>query len=205
MTTFARTDTSVLGRWWWTVDRLLLVAIGVLIFFGIILSFAASPAVSTRLGLDAFYLVRHHLAMLPPAAVLILAVTLTLVGLRDSAVYFVAPSDLAAKAEPGRRVRLGGLVVEGTLSRDPDGAARFTVPDGAAQVQVRYAAGLLPDLFREGQGVVAEGTWSPGAAFEAERVLAKHDERYMPREVVDALKRSGRWGEGETKPAPAVP
>jgi cytochrome c-type biogenesis protein CcmE len=125
-------------------------------------------------------------------AVLIAAMALTLIGLRDSVVYFVAPSELAEKAEPGRRVRLGGLVVEGTLRRDPDGAARFAVTDGATQVEVRYA-GVLPDLFREGQGVVAEGVWTPGQAFEAERVLAKHDETYMPREVAEALKQRGEW------------
>ncbi len=125
-------------------------------------------------------------------AVLVLAATLTFAGLRDSVVYFVAPSDLAEKAEAGQRVRLGGLVVEGTLRRDADGATRFAVTDGAVQVEVRYA-GLLPDLFREGQGVVAEGSWTPGAAFEAERVLAKHDETYMPREVAEALKESGDW------------
>ena len=125
-------------------------------------------------------------------AVLVLAMTLTFVGLRDSVVYFVAPSELAEKAEPGRRVRLGGLVVEGTLRRDDDGATRFAVTDGAVEVEVRYE-GLLPDLFREGQGVVAEGAWMPGQAFEAERVLAKHDETYMPREVAEALKQSGQW------------
>jgi cytochrome c-type biogenesis protein CcmE len=125
-------------------------------------------------------------------AVLIAAMALTLVGLRDSVVYFVAPSELAEKAEPGRRVRLGGLVVEGTVRRDADGATRFAVTDGATQVEVRYA-GILPDLFREGQGVVAEGRWTPGAAFEAERVLAKHDETYMPREVAEALKQRGEW------------
>lgn len=125
-------------------------------------------------------------------AVLIAAMALTLIGLRDSVVYFVAPSDLAEKAEPGRRIRLGGLVVEGTVRRDPDGAARFAVTDGATQIEVRYA-GILPDLFREGQGVVAEGRWTPGAAFEAERVLAKHDETYMPREVSEALKQRGEW------------
>lgn len=125
-------------------------------------------------------------------AVLIAAMALTLVGLRDSVVYFVAPSELAEKAEPGQRIRLGGLVVEGTVRRDADGATRFAVTDGATQVEVRYA-GILPDLFREGQGVVAEGRWSPGAAFEAERVLAKHDETYMPREVSEALKQRGEW------------
>lgn len=125
-------------------------------------------------------------------AVLVLAATLTFMGLRDSIVYFVAPSELAEKASAGQQVRLGGLVVEGTLRRDPDGATRFAVTDGATQVEVRYV-GILPDLFREGQGVVAEGAWTPGQAFEANRVLAKHDETYMPREVAEALKQRGEW------------
>jgi cytochrome c-type biogenesis protein CcmE len=125
-------------------------------------------------------------------AVLVLAAVLTFTGLRDSVVYFVAPSELAQKAHAGQRVRLGGLVVEGTLRRDSDGAMRFAVTDGAVQVEVRYD-GVLPDLFREGQGVVAEGAWSPGQAFEAQRVLAKHDEAYMPREVAEALKQRGEW------------
>ncbi len=125
-------------------------------------------------------------------AVLALAATLTFAGLRDTVVYFVAPSELAERAQAGQRVRLGGLVVEGTLRRDPDGAMRFAVTDGAVQVEVRYD-GVLPDLFREGQGVVAEGAWTPGQAFEAERVLAKHDETYMPREVAEALKQRGEW------------
>jgi cytochrome c-type biogenesis protein CcmE len=128
-------------------------------------------------------------------AVLVLAATLTFAGLRDSVVYFVAPSELSEKAAPGERVRLGGLVVEGTVHRDEDGAMRFSVTDGAVEVQVRYD-GLLPDLFREGQGVVAEGRWRPGGAFEAERVLAKHDETYMPREVAEALKERGEWKGG---------
>jgi len=125
-------------------------------------------------------------------AVLVLAATLTFAGLRNSVVYFVAPSELAEKAKTGQRLRLGGLVVEGTLRRDADGAMHFAVTDGAVQVEVRYD-GVLPDLFREGQGVVAEGTWIPGQAFEAERVLAKHDENYMPREVAEALKQRGEW------------
>ncbi len=124
--------------------------------------------------------------------VLVAAMVLIGVGFRDSVVYFVAPSDLAEKAAPGQRVRLGGLVVEGTLRREADGATSFAVTDGAVQVNVRYN-GLLPDLFREGQGVVAEGSWRPGESFEAERVLAKHDETYMPREVAEALKQSGQW------------
>jgi cytochrome c-type biogenesis protein CcmE len=128
-------------------------------------------------------------------AVLVLAATLTFAGLRDSVVYFVAPSDLAEKAMPGRLIRLGGLVVEGTVRRDASGAA-FAVTDGAVQVDVRYE-GQLPDLFREGQGVVCEGRWTPGEIFIADRVLAKHDETYMPREVAEALKQRGEWKGGE--------
>jgi cytochrome c-type biogenesis protein CcmE len=128
-------------------------------------------------------------------AVLVLAATLTFAGLRDSVVYFVSPSDLSEKADPGQRIRLGGLVVEGTLRRDGEGVNFFNVTDGATEVQVRYV-GLLPDLFREGQGVVAEGRWQPGQPFEAERVLAKHDENYMPREVAEALKERGEWKGG---------
>ena len=125
-------------------------------------------------------------------AVLVLAATLTFAGLRDSIVYFVAPSELAQKAHAGQRIRLGGLVVAGTLHRDADGVNSFQVTDGAVAVDVRYD-GILPDLFREGQGIVAEGEWRPGQPFVAERVLAKHDERYMPREVVEALRRRGEW------------
>ncbi len=131
-------------------------------------------------------------------AVLVLAAVLTFAGLRESVVYFVAPSDLAEKAEAGQRVRLGGLVVEGTLRHGEDGANYFSVTDGAVEVQVRYE-GILPDLFREGQGVVAEGEWTPGQAFAAERVLARHDETYMPREVAEALKQRGEW-KGDAPP-----
>lgn len=129
-------------------------------------------------------------------AVLVGAITLTFVGLRDSVTFFVAPSELSERAQSGQRVRLGGLVVEGTVRRADDGANMFTITDGATAVEVRYE-GILPDLFREGQGVVAEGTWSPGQPFEAERVLAKHDETYMPREVAEALKERGEW-KGDT-------
>ncbi len=125
-------------------------------------------------------------------AVLVLAAALTFAGLRDSIVYFVAPSELAQKAHAGQRIRLGGLVVAGSVHRDDNGVTSFQVTDGGAAVEVRYD-GILPDLFREGQGVVAEGQWAPGQAFVAERVLAKHDERYMPREVVEALRRRGEW------------
>jgi cytochrome c-type biogenesis protein CcmE len=135
----------------------------------------------------------QRLIVLGAAGVLLaLAAALTISGLQRSVVYFFAPSELAAKAEPGRTVRLGGLVVEGSIRRDPDGAVRFTVTDNVAETEVRYA-GVLPDLFRDGQGVVAEGVYAPGAAFEASRVLAKHDETYMPREVAEALKARGEW------------
>lgn len=129
-------------------------------------------------------------------ALLVVAAVLTFVGLRDQIVYFVAPSELAEKAEAGQRLRLGGLVAEGSLERDDDGAVRFDVTDGSATVTVRYE-GLLPDLFREGQGVVAEGVWTPGQMFQATRVLAKHDETYMPREVAEALKQRGEWKGGD--------
>lgn len=125
-------------------------------------------------------------------AVLIVAMALTAVGLRNNVAFYAAPSELAEKAESGRRMRLGGLVVDGSVRRGEDGAMRFEVTDGAAVVEVRYE-GLLPDLFREGQGVVAEGTWRPGQPFEADRVLARHDESYMPREVAEALKQRGEW------------
>lgn len=128
-------------------------------------------------------------------AVLVLAATLTFAGLRSSVVFFVAPSELAEKAQPGRMLRLGGLVVEGTVERGADGVIAFEVTDGAQSVEVRYD-GHLPDLFREGQGVVCEGRWAPGQPFVAERVLAKHDETYMPREVAEALKQRGEWKGG---------
>lgn len=130
-------------------------------------------------------------------AVLALAAALTFAGLRDSVVFFVAPSELATKAQPGQRVRLGGLVVDGTVRREGT-TTTFSVTDGAVEVLVRTHQ-ELPDLFREGQGVVCEGEWIPGQAFEADRVLAKHDETYMPREVAEALKQRGEW-KGDARP-----
>ena len=129
-------------------------------------------------------------------AVLALSVGLVLVALNDRIVFFYAPSDVAEKAvAPGTRVRLGGLVAEGSVERGEDGAVAFVITDTAAAVPVSYR-GILPDLFREGQGVVAEGTFNEAGAFSADSVLAKHDETYMPREVVDALKAQGVWQEG---------
>ena len=121
--------------------------------------------------------------------VLVVAGGLVLYALSDRIVFFKAPSDIVAEAPaPGQRLRLGGLVADGSLVKGDDGAVSFTVTDGKASVPVSYH-GLLPDLFREGQGVVAEGSVGTDGIFAADTVLAKHDERYMPKEVVDALKK----------------
>ena len=137
-------------------------------------------------------------------AVLALAVALVLNALKDSIVFFNSPSDVVEKhVLPGTRIRLGGLVKPGTVKRDSTNV-RFDVTDGKAAIAVTYT-GILPDLFREGQGVVAEGALDPGGVFKADTVLAKHDEKYMPKEVADALKRSGHWKEGEEKTTGAMP
>jgi len=129
--------------------------------------------------------------------VLAVAVTLVLFSLSGSIVFFNSPTDIAEKhPSPGTRMRIGGLVKPGSLERGDDLRIRFAVTDGNHDITVRYQ-GIVPDLFREGQGVVAEGKLEPDGTIVADTVLAKHDERYMPREVVDALKKSGRWNEGE--------
>jgi cytochrome c-type biogenesis protein CcmE len=129
--------------------------------------------------------------------VLALAVGLVLTALKDSIVFFNSPTDLVEKSvAPGARLRLGGLVKEGSVVRGENLVVRFAVTDGKSSVPVAYQ-GLLPDLFREGQGVVAEGSLDPTGTFRADSVLAKHDEKYMPKEVADALKQQGRWKEGE--------
>lgn len=128
--------------------------------------------------------------------VLVAAAGLVLYALSDRIVFFNSPSDIVEKQIPaGTRVRLGGLVVTGSLVKQDDGHVRFDVSDGRTSIAVSYQ-GLLPDLFREGQGVVAEGVIAPDMSFAADTVLAKHDERYMPPEVVEALKKAGRWQEG---------
>lgn len=138
-------------------------------------------------------------------AVVGLAVGLTLFALRDGVVFFYGPSELEAKAPgPNTRVRLGGLVEQGSVQRLGGNTVRFVVTDMKEGVKVTYT-GLLPDLFREGQGIVAEGVLSGPGQFTADSVLAKHDETYMPRDVADALKKSGRWREGQTdSPGQAV-
>jgi cytochrome c-type biogenesis protein CcmE len=131
--------------------------------------------------------------------VLAVAVGLVLSALKDSIVFFNSPTDLVQKhIAPGTRLRIGGLVKEGTVVRGENLAVRFEVTDGTSSVPVSFQ-GLLPDLFREGQGVVAEGSLQPTGTFKADSVLAKHDEKYMPKEVADALKQQGHWKEGEQK------
>ncbi|MBB4121605.1 cytochrome c maturation protein CcmE [Martelella radicis] len=125
-----------------------------------------------------------------------IAVLLVLFALSRSVSYFYMPSDFAEKpVGEGTRIRLGGLVEEGSIKRVENSNVLFTVTDGSGAVQVRYA-GILPDLFREGQGVVTEGRFGNDGAFHADTVLAKHDENYMPKEVADRLKEDGVW-EGE--------
>jgi cytochrome c-type biogenesis protein CcmE len=128
------------------------------------------------------------------------AAALALYALNDSIVFFYGPSEVLQKnLAPGARLRIGGLVKAGSLVKSDGQKAAFTITDNANDVAVSYQ-GLLPDLFREGQGVVAEGVLQGPGQFRADSVLAKHDERYMPREVVEALKKQGRWQEGEAKP-----
>ena len=140
---------------------------------------------------------RHRRLTLIGLAGIVLAVAagLVLYAMADRITFFSSPSDLAAKpATPGTRIRLGGLVKDGSVVKGADGSVAFVVTDGAATVPVSYR-GILPDLFQEGQGVVAEGLIAPDHSLSADTVLARHDERYMPKEVVDALKRAGRWQE----------
>ncbi|MCC6919389.1 MAG: cytochrome c maturation protein CcmE [Alphaproteobacteria bacterium] len=145
-------------------------------------------------------------------AILGLAAALVLFALRDTIVFFYGPGEAMARLEsgelrPGQRVRLGGLVEGGSVHIVKDGPVTFAVTDGNATVPVSFV-GLLPDLFREGQGVVAQGSFTDGRQFAADEVLAKHDEKYMPPEVAQALKDSGRWKEGEAGeavPAKAAP
>jgi cytochrome c-type biogenesis protein CcmE len=140
---------------------------------------------------------RRLLALGIGLSLLAAATALVLAAFNDNLVFFYSPSELAAKAiGPGRRIRIGGLVEPQSVRRQTDGhGIDFRVTDGKATVSVVYD-GALPDLFREGQGVVAEGRLRPDGVFAATSVLAKHDEKYMPPEVADALKKSGRWQEG---------
>jgi cytochrome c-type biogenesis protein CcmE len=125
-------------------------------------------------------------------AVVAVAMTLVLVALRDQIVFFYSPSEVKERAvAAGTAIRLGGLVKEGTWVRNGD-TNDFVVTDGQTDMAARYV-GILPDLFREGQGVVAEGSVTAEGTFAATTVLAKHDENYMPKEVVEELKARGEW------------
>jgi cytochrome c-type biogenesis protein CcmE len=135
------------------------------------------------------------------------ASALVLYAFQDSLVFFYSPSELVAKPQPpGRAFRLGGLVEPGSVAHDADGATiRFRVTDLKRSLTVVYR-GVLPDLFREGQGVVVEGSLAPDGSFAAASVLAKHDEKYMPPEVAAALKKNGEWRpQAAAQQAPPTP
>ncbi|HEY7296848.1 MAG TPA: cytochrome c maturation protein CcmE [Xanthobacteraceae bacterium] len=140
---------------------------------------------------------QRRLALIGSAlAVLGIALALVLSAFKDSIVFFNSPTDVVEKhLAPGSRIRLGGLVKEGSVVRGQNLQVHFAVTDGNTTMAVAYQ-GLLPDLFREGQGVVTEGVIEPSGTFKADTVLAKHDEVYMPKEVADALKKQGHWKGG---------
>jgi cytochrome c-type biogenesis protein CcmE len=148
---------------------------------------------------------QRRLAMIGTGlAVLALAAVLVLTALKDSIVFFNSPTDVVEKQlKPGTRIRLGGLVQPGTLERR-DLDALFEITDGNTGIRVSYK-GILPDLFREGQGVIAEGVLTEPKLFRADTVLAKHDETYMPKEVADALKKQGHWKDDYGKKSGATP
>lgn len=139
------------------------------------------------------------------APILALAVGLSLWAMQDSVTFFFSPSEVTeAKAPAGRNIRLGGLVEAGSVHHANDGSVAFVVTDNAATTRVVFH-GDLPDLFREGQGIVAQGAFSPDRTFHADQVLAKHDETYMPREVADRLKATGEWRpENGSPPTPGA-
>ena len=125
---------------------------------------------------------------------------LVLTAFQDNIVFFFSPSEVAAKKPtPSQRLRIGGLVADGSVQKTGE-MVTFIVTDNVNTLKVRYT-GILPDLFREGQGVVAEGHMGADGTFQAREVLAKHAENYMPREVADALKKSGHWQEGGAPPS----
>jgi cytochrome c-type biogenesis protein CcmE len=149
---------------------------------------------------------RRRLVLIGSAlAVLAVSVALVLVAIKDTIVFFNSPTDVAEKQiAAGTQIRLGGLVKEGSVVRGENLQVRFDVTDGKNSIRVAYE-GLLPDLFREGQGVVTEGVLDGAGTFQAKRVLAKHDENYMPKEVADALKKQGHWKAPDDKRAGAEP
>ena len=147
---------------------------------------------------------RRAVLLIGCLAIVGVAIGLVLTALRDTIVFFHTPSAVAEKnLQPGQRFRLGGLVAQGSLKRGIGTDVEFAVTDTTKTISVSYR-GVLPDLFREGQGVVAEGVLESGGRFRADTVLAKHDETYMPPEVAKALKEQGVW-HGDTKQAQGAP
>jgi cytochrome c-type biogenesis protein CcmE len=137
-------------------------------------------------------------------AVLAIAAGLVLNALRDSILFFSTPTMAVEKhLQPGQRFRLGGMVREGSLVRGDKLQVKFDVTDGNATLPVAYQ-GILPDLFREGQGIVSEGALDASGVFKADTVLAKHDETYMPKAVAEELKKTGHWKDDYEKKSPAV-
>lgn len=144
---------------------------------------------------------RRLALVLSSVGMIAVAAALVLYALGDSVTFFYSPSDLKDKpVAAGQRINLGGLVETGSVDKSEAGVVKFTVTDGTGRMAVVYR-GVLPDLFREGQGVVATGRIEAGV-FAASSVLAKHDEKYMPPEVAKALKARGVWKEGEAAPHP---
>ena len=144
---------------------------------------------------------RRLMIVLLGALMLGTAAALVLTAFEDNIVFFHSPTDIATKPElrTDRRLRVGGLVKEGSVRKESDGlTVAFRVTDLTNDIQVAYR-GLLPDLFRDGQGVVVEGRLQPDGSFVADEVLAKHDENYMPPEVAEALQKSGQWKGGDAK------
>jgi cytochrome c-type biogenesis protein CcmE len=139
------------------------------------------------------------------APILAAAVGLSLYASQSAITFFYGPSDAKAQHVPvGQTVRIGGLVQPGSVIKASDGEVRFAIADHAGSVPASFR-GELPDLFREGQGVVAQGEFDAKGVFVAKQVLAKHDEKYMPKEVVDALKKSGEWQKGDGSPPTGKP
>ena len=123
----------------------------------------------------------------------------TLSAFRDNLVFFYSPSDIAGKPPGTKIIRVGGLVKAGSIEHIDSDSIRFVITDNRADIKILYK-GILPNLFREGQGCIAEGSITSSGEFAAKKILAKHDEKYMPKEVVDALKRSGNWRGESQKP-----
>jgi cytochrome c-type biogenesis protein CcmE len=143
---------------------------------------------------------RRLLWLMASLGLMALAATAILYAFRDNMVFFYTPTQLAEKRQlagfdPSRALRIGGLVEKGSIVNLPEGGMRFTITDLNATIAVTYR-GMVPSLFRENQGVVAQGLLAADGSLRAETILAKHDENYMPRSVVEALKASGKWQEG---------